>query len=464
MNYKIIGPVLLLLLLSNCTLMAQFNSIRINGNDYFINGVNIPWNTFGWDFGVHERWGRGYDADWFESTFAELESSGVNCARIWIHCDGRANPNFDASGKVIGLDAGMLDEVEDMVVRANNHNLMLIITLWSYDMLEDHRSIGGRHAGLHRELITDPEKTQSYLDHALIPLVQRLRTHCNILAWEIINEPEWAMEVSHGGTTSQTVSVEEMQYFVGQCISAIRNHSDQYITLGTAVPISNGGGQYTNYWHETAFQQFDFNCAEVHLDFYSIHYYDWMGEDYSPFEKEANYWELGKPILIAETASNNLTSTTLIDPQRQIELSFEQDYAGILFWSYNANDSFSDWENCKNALNAFRDFNADIVDYSAGQCEETDNAPPALMCKLYPNPAQDQLYLALHFDEAFRFTLALQIFNAQGALLSSIQTADLQAPLDIRHLPPAMYQLHIRVLDEQEQLVQQRIQKFLVLK
>jgi len=464
MKYKIIFLVFIMVL-SSTFLSAQFNSIQLGGNDYFINGVNVPWNSFGWDFGVHERWGSGYDGAWFETTLAELEASGVNCARVWIHCDGRANPNFDEAGNVTGLDEGTLDEIEDMVIRANNHNLMLIITLWSFDMLEDHRSIGGRHAGLHQDLIVDPVKTQSYLDHALIPMVRRLSSHCNILAWEIINEPEWAMEVNHGGTTSQTVSVEAMQRFVGQCISAIRNHSDHYITLGTAAPISNGDGQYVNYWHETAFQKFNFNCSEVYLDFYCIHYYDWMGTDYSPFTKDANYWELGKPILIAETASNNLTNATSLDPQRQIELSFEKDYAGILFWSYNANDSFSDWENCKDALSAFRDFNPESIDYRAELCDEiSEKASPSLMCKIYPNPAQDELYLALHFDESFQFEVDIKIFSVQGALVSNIRTANLEAPLDIRQLTPGLYHLQLRVLDEQEQLVQEQGQKLLVAK
>ena len=61
-------------------------------------GINIPWHWFGYDIG-----GGAWDGAWFDAFFAQVAGK-TNVARFFLHCDGRATPQFDPrDGFVVGL-------------------------------------------------------------------------------------------------------------------------------------------------------------------------------------------------------------------------------------------------------------------------------------------------------------------------------------------------------------------------
>lgn len=441
---------------ANC----QSNMISLNGEKYYINGINIPWNNFGWDFGSHDEWGEGYDSIWFESTFTELKNYGVNCARIWIHCDGRANPNFDEQGFVIGLDENFLDQLQNMVELAEKHSIMLVLTLWSHDMLEDYTNVAGSFGGLHKDLIVDAAKTNSYIEHALVPMVKRLNQHCNILAWEIMNEPEWCMDVGYGGTTYQTVSKEEMQLFIGKCIAAIRQYSNQNITISAAKSFGNVDGMNTNFWHDSEFHKLEFDCSEVYLDFYCFHYYDYMGNNESPFLNEASTWELNKPILITEIASHSNNNNGTLTPKEQLDLSFQHNYAGVMFWSFNAEDAYSDWGNCKEELDVFSNQHIEHIQYE-GVCDSIFRNTPPPSCSFYPNPASSNLTINIHLKKDM-YSFNATIYNSEGRIVKSFFSNESSYKLWIDDLYPGFYYISIDILNQRKELIQNRSEKLII--
>jgi len=445
MNFKAILFLLLTLSFWQNPLAAQLNKINLNGQSYYINGINIPWNNFGWDFGIHDDWGSGYDAEWFEDAFVEMEANGINTVRVWIHCDGRASPEFDQNGYVTGLDENLLDELEDLLTKANDHAIMVVLCLWSHDMLEDHTAIAGDFAGLHSDLIKDSEKSQSYINQALVPMVQRLRDHCNILAWEVMNEPEWGMKISQGDATAQTVSAKAMQLFIGHCIAAIRAHSDQNITVGSAIPFGNELGQYKNHWQESEFHRLGFDCNQVYLDFYSFHYYDWMSENTSPFEKNARHWSLGKPVVIAEAATVNAELPNNLSPFEQLERTAENEYAGMIFWSYNASDDLSDWANCKAEIQDFGATRTDIA-YD-NSCDSIYIEKPLLVCPVYPNPAREYINFPVYLTNPTH-RLEVELLNAHGQIVRKVQLPIGVMKLNIQNLSTGFFYLKLSVLDE----------------
>jgi hypothetical protein len=75
---------------------------------FWFNGLNIPWNDFGYDIG-----GGAYDHDWFETFFAQAEAGGQNAARFWVHANGNGSPSFASDGKTVtGLPATFLSDLK----------------------------------------------------------------------------------------------------------------------------------------------------------------------------------------------------------------------------------------------------------------------------------------------------------------------------------------------------------------
>ncbi|MEM6804231.1 MAG: hypothetical protein AAF696_22695 [Bacteroidota bacterium] len=331
----------LLILLS---LKGKAQSIlNLGGNPFYINGINIPWNNFGWDVGLHPGKGVGYDPFWFEEAFSRMESHGVNTARFWLHCDGRATPEFDRDDFVSGLDAPFFDHLDDLVNRAANHRVKLIICLWSFELAEEIP-----------DFIRDVDKTQSYIDLVLTPMLQRYADRCNILAWEVMNEPEWTVKGLKRGHEGQ-LELAEIQRFVAQHLVAIHEHSSQMTTLGSASLKWNADLRASEekdfLWSDQALQNV-WDDPLAYLDFYQIHFFDWMkerGNNFDPFLKPASWYHSDKPILIGETPIRS----EYYEPEEMLEKGFKNGYMGTMMWSYSARDGLGSWLGTANELADF---------------------------------------------------------------------------------------------------------------
>lgn len=340
---------------------------------WFFSGVNIPWQNggFGADFGTVEEWGQHtYSASATDAMFADLASAGVNSVRWWVFTDGRGAPEFNANsgGSVTGLDANTLPSMASAIQLAQKHNIYLVFTLWDFSMVfaDGTSSTTGEHSGLHGNLITNSTDRQGFINNALLPMLAypvggyTIGTHPNVLAWEIINEPEWI--VTDFGPTSldtravQPVSLAQMQRFVAELSSAIHQHSSQMVTVGSAALKWNSDtalGATGNVWDDAALSPY---AANGTLDFYQIHYYGWMNGDevwwsYSPLFNSVADASLDKPTIVGEFPANAIdTGTNLSGLLNGI---YNNGYAGAWTWSYAGVDGNGSWSNSKAAMTAF---------------------------------------------------------------------------------------------------------------
>ncbi|MBN1757731.1 MAG: cellulase family glycosylhydrolase [Chitinispirillaceae bacterium] len=383
MKSRTIGCFLsLIVIIATGTLLAEAppNTITYNGRQYYINGINVPWNQFGTDAGSHYEWGALYDEDFFTTFFGECLQYGVNCVRLWIHCDGRSTPEFDDDGAVTGLDENFLTDFDNILRIARENNVLVMPCLWSFDMTKDFTSTAGKYAGLHADLIQDIDKTRSYIDNALIPMVEHTKDADNLFAWEVINEPEWSIDGP--GNTTQLVSATEMVRFCGMIAEAIHEHSNKMVTVGSACLKWHSTKQppaESHYWNDAFFKQ-AYDKPGSYLDFYQVHYYDWMfNEDwgYDPFQsgKTPEFWELDKPTIIGESPGE--TGQYTVD--RMVDNAFSNGYAGILPWSYNALDGHGTWDEVKTQLKAFRDAHAEMVDYTPAIVRKRFDRSPGVL-------------------------------------------------------------------------------------
>ena len=63
--------------------------------------------------------------------------------------------------------------------------------------------------------------------------VEKAGLQSSVLAWDIINEPEWAIKESREGNSDPKVALAQMQRFVGKCAAAI-HRKGALATVGSA--------------------------------------------------------------------------------------------------------------------------------------------------------------------------------------------------------------------------------------
>lgn len=253
-----------------------------------------------------------------EENFKEIASSGIRVVRWFVFADGRASPEFDNDGMATGFDDFFYDDMDAALEAAQKYGIYLILVVFDFHLSDTAKMENGVQLGGHADLITNPVKRQSLINNALEPMLSRYRGHPNILAWEVMNEPEWATMVEGGGTVGQPVSKETMQEFARAIAQHIKETSSHLVTLGSA------SRKWLDLWRD------------VGLDFYQYHYYDTMEQE-TPFDISWEELKLDKPAILGEFP----TKGSHISVPSYLEKAWTNNLAGALGWSFRAGDNFS---------------------------------------------------------------------------------------------------------------------------
>jgi hypothetical protein len=357
--------------------IAQPNRVTYNNQQLFLSGANLAWISFARDIGAGST-----DTTAFADIFLQMHESGGNALRWWLHTDGTVTPAFNDSGFVMGPGPGTLADLKAVLDLAWEREIGVDLCLWSFDMLRSSNSATVLNRNL--LLLSDTNYTRRYINNCLIPMVQALKGHPAIVAWEIFNEPE-GMSVEFGWSDIQHVPMATVQRFINLCSGAIhRTDSTAQVTNGawsfkalTDIPVaamakaSGGAPQLStaeklryaaaigqkyrltatpeeilrhleklsstlsyNYYTDSRLVAAGGDVRGI-LDFYSVHYY--VGIDpsnptgISPFHHAANSWGLNKPIVVAEFAMQN---TLGVAKESLFDTLFQSGYAGALPWSW----------------------------------------------------------------------------------------------------------------------------------
>lgn len=300
-------------------LRQDTDRIQVGGKSLYLLGLNYPWVGYGHDFGT-TAWGHDgvssvASTAEVEADFADMKSLGVRVVRWFLFCDGRASPEFDETGLVTGFDDYFYADFNKALEIAQKNDIYLLPVLWDFHLADSPEDINGVQQGGRAGLITDSAIQQSFLDNALKPLLEQYGQNPTIIAWEVINEPEGAMQIDGGNWVGEAVTADAMQTFVGNIVSYIHTYSSQDATLGSA---SRG---------------FLFLWTGSNLDFYQYHYYDHMEGNF-PFDYPATELKLDKPVIVGEFPTAN-TSRTLT---QYLDTIWQNGYAGAMAWSYRADD------------------------------------------------------------------------------------------------------------------------------
>ncbi len=221
----------------------------------FLLGVNYPWLNYAQDYG-QGPWGhRGISVPENQSRvaqdFAEIRESRATAVRWFLFGDGRAG-FLTEKGIPTKPDAFLFKDVAAALGLAENCGLELCLSLIDFLWLEDH---GGKRVGHANELMLQSAAgREAFLEHILIPLFREFRGHPALLAWEIANEPEWAIREFHRQRTAK-MHLADFRVFATEVAEAVHEFGQVPVTLGSARL------EWVPAWHG------------IGLDFYQGHYY-----------------------------------------------------------------------------------------------------------------------------------------------------------------------------------------------
>ncbi len=284
----------------------------------FVVGVNLPWVGYGTDVGA-SLWfpeggfsGRPSALDRLDRTLAAIARDGISVARVFLLCDARSGVRFDGDGFTYGLDEAVLPDIDALVAAARRHQVGLIPVLLDFHLCSPATIVNGVQLGGHSRLVTDPAARTTFVDGVIRPIVERYATEDAVIAWDVMNEPEWCLL----GQTSSAVPFDALQRFLGEMVRAVHESARQPVTVGSAGT-----------WRLDL-------VTPLGLDFYQIHWYDRFGwRALSRPVEELGF--LDRPAILGEFPGRSRRVTEVLTAATQAG------YEGALVWSVLAEDAES---------------------------------------------------------------------------------------------------------------------------
>src|SRR5579864_7183035 len=222
--------------------LAGTNRININGNNGWLLGANLPWIKCGNDFGASEYGSYGIGSNVspgngeipsnqiLSGAFQTMQAAGVNVARWFLFFDGRGGITYDPAGSPNGLDGNVFRDIDAALGIAKTYAIRIIFVLISFEWMNveapDHKN-GGRSY-----ILRSPALQDALVNNVFVPLFQRYANNDAVIAYDVANEPEWAItEVGLpnppqvNGSTLEPVSLQDFTRFVMQVTTAVRKYA-----------------------------------------------------------------------------------------------------------------------------------------------------------------------------------------------------------------------------------------------
>jgi len=298
----------------------------------FMFGLNYAWHNFGGDFGGIAAWSQPGVSENRDAIRAELltmkEQAGANVIRWWMFADFRGDGiALDDAGMPTGLGGTAVADLQAALELAEEVDVYLMLTLFSFDTFRSR--LDGEALPSLQPIIIDDAGRAALMENAVRPVARTVAEspHARrMIAWDVINEPEWAIEgpSPYGDEDYDPnrdaelslllVSHEQMETFLADTIAVLRDESDALVSVGA-----------TAFKWAHAWQNLD-------TDFHQFHMYDWI-DNYWPHDQSPETFDLGdKPVVMGEFPLGGLSRADL---PTMLDNWWNQGYAGALGWAFS---------------------------------------------------------------------------------------------------------------------------------
>ncbi len=276
----------------------------------FVRGVNLPWLTYGCDFGA-SAWtpAGGLSApatrDALRAHLAAQADAGFDVVRWFVFCDGRAGISLSPDGRPGGLDPWVERDFDVALVELQRAGLRAIFVLFDFLLAAPRRILHGVAMGGHADWIARADARGALLDNVVGPLASLYGHDAPIAAWDVLNEPEW-------------IAPGAAREFLSAAARRLHESSPFPVTVGLA---SAAGFPLV---------------VDADLDLYQVHWYDGH-ELRHPLSTPVSHFELDRPVLLGEypTSGSRRTAAEIVDTAKRAG------YAGAFAWSALAADAAS---------------------------------------------------------------------------------------------------------------------------
>lgn len=321
----------------------------------FALGINYAWHHFGGDFGGIGPWGQlgvASDSATYSAELASMRAAGVSVLRWWMWPDFRGDGvQFDEHGDPTGLSTEAVADIQEALALAEQHDLYLVLTIFSFDNFRPDRDEAGIAIPGISPMIRDPDRQTRVLENIVRPTAQAVAAseHSErLLGWDIINEPEWA--IAPTGLDPQdftpnedldVVTLDEMKQFISAAAGVLHEETpDAKVSAGWAAA------------------KWSWALADTAgLDFHQPHIYGWVNQYWPYTMTPAELGFSGKPTVMGEFYLESMPFTGDGDDStlEQILSSwFESGFAGAWSWHFNENagnlplqQAFADARGCQ---------------------------------------------------------------------------------------------------------------------
>jgi hypothetical protein len=286
----------------------------------FILGVNYPWARYAEDFGRTAEGHRGVSSSEVSSSvienFARIRDCGASVVRWFLFADGRGG-FLSERGIPTGPDELLFRDVEAALVLAERHGLRVCFSLVDYLWLQDRLGSSSAHA--HSHVFQFAAGRAAFLHRVLIPMFREFKEHPGLFAWEIANEPEWAIREFHPKPMAR-MHFADFRVFATELTAAAHEFGKAQVTLGCArlpwVRAWNGIG----------------------LDFYQAHFYPSMETGSSLSKQIRGIAHLDKPLWLGELPARDPNAPSY-SVEESLSLCHEAGLHGAAIWRWTTPES-----------------------------------------------------------------------------------------------------------------------------